>query len=78
MTYAIKQSDGSWAEKTPRQFRIDRNASIPDANLEAEGLYQVTVDPKPETTGKIAEKGPIEEQNGRPYQTWVERDPTSE
>lgn len=75
MTYATRQNDG-WLEKTPRQFREEQNASIPNANLEAEGLFEVTVDPEPTTPGKIIERGPIVERDKRPYQTWTERDPT--
>jgi len=77
MAYA-ENIDGVWITKTPRQFRQEQNASIPDANLEAEGLFEVTVDPKPTTAGKIVEQGPIVEREGRPYQTWTERNPTAE
>lgn len=78
MTYAVK-IDGTWIEKTPRQFRADRNASIPDANLKAEGLYEVTVDPKPDVNlGQTIEQGPIVDREELPFRTWTVRDKTPE
>ena len=77
MTYAEK-INGEWIEKTPRQFRDERNASIPDARLADEGLHEVTVDPKPDASGQIVELGPIVDRDGLPYRTWTTRDPTPE
>lgn len=77
MTHATKEN-GEWIEKTPSQFRQERNASIPDARLEAEGLFEVETDPRPDAPEKIVEPGPIIEREGRPYQSWTTRDPTPE
>lgn len=77
MTYAEK-INGEWITKTPRQFRTERNASIPEARLADEGLHEVTVDPKPDAPGQIVEQGPIVDRKGLPVQTWITRDPTPE
>jgi hypothetical protein len=77
MSYAEK-INGMWIEKTPRQFRNARNASIPDARLADEGLHEVTVDPKPDASGQVVEPGPIVDRDGLPVRTWITRDPTPE
>lgn len=60
--------NGEWVEKTPRQFRNERNAWIPDHDLEAYGLFVITDDLMP--TGKVS-RGPIADRDGRPFQTWM-------
>lgn len=75
MTYAENIS-GAWVIKTPRQFRNERNASIPDANLEAEGLFTVADDTRPDAPGHMIQHGPIVDRDGRPVRTWEVRDPT--
>jgi len=77
MSHAEKIS-GEWIEKTPLQFRKERNASIPDARLADEGLHEVTIDPKPDAPGQIVEQGPIVDRDGLPVRTWTTRDPTPE
>lgn len=70
--------NGEWVEKTPRQFRAEHNASIPDGRLAEHGLHEVTVDPKPDAPGQIVEPGPIVDRDGLPVRTWITRDPTPE
>lgn len=78
MQYAEK-INGTWVQKTPTQFRKEREANIPDSRLEEKGLYQVTEDPRPAVSNtERSMPGPIEDRNGRPFQTWVITDKTPE
>lgn len=78
MTNHAEKIDGQWVEKTPAQFRKEREASIPDAALEDAGLFEVTDDPRPNAPGQRVTPGPLVDRDGRPYRTWAVRDYTVE
>lgn len=74
MTYAEK-INGHWVEKTPRKFLNEQNAAIPYAQLEAAGLFKITIAPRPvERVHKVITAGSIIEQNGRPVRDWIVED----
>jgi len=77
VAYAEK-IDGTWTITTPRQFSARHNMSVPPPAYEANGLFEVTVDPEPDAPGRIVDPGPIEDRDGRPVQTWLVRDPAPE
>lgn len=74
-----QQVDGVWIEKTPAQFRKEKNAAIPAAQLAAFGLHEVTEGTRPaDHPNRIIYPGPLIDVDGLPVRSWSFREKTAD
>jgi hypothetical protein len=74
-----QQVDGVWTVKTPAQFRKDKNAAIPAAQLAAFGLHDVTIAERPDDhPNRIISPGPLIDVDGLPVRSWSLREKTAD
>ena len=74
-----QQVDGVWTVKAPAQFRKDKNAAIPAAQLAAFGLHEVTEGARPDDhPNRIIYPGPLIDVDGLPVRSWSFREKTAE